>query len=70
MLEVADTGCGIDYAQQRRVFEPFVQVGGNGGGAGLGLALSQEIVQQHGGTIGVQSVLGQGATFFIRLQSG
>ena len=66
-IEVADTGCGIDYAYQHRVFEPFVQGAGPGGGAGLGLAICKEIVQQHGGRIGLQSVPGQGATFSIEL---
>ncbi|MDG4562518.1 MAG: ATP-binding protein [Candidatus Competibacter sp.] len=66
-IEVADTGCGIDYAYQHRVFEPFVQVAGQGGGAGLGLAICKEIVQQHGGRIGLQSVPGRGATFSIEL---
>lgn len=67
MIDVADTGCGIDYAHQHRVFEPFVQVAGRGGGAGLGLAICKEIVQQHGGRIGLQSIPGQGATFSIEL---
>lgn len=66
-IEVADTGCGIDYAYQHRVFEPFVQGAGPGGGAGLGLAICKEIVQQHGGRIGLQSAPGQGATFSIEL---
>jgi len=66
-IDVADTGCGIDYAHQHRVFEPFVQVAGRGGGAGLGLAICKEIVQQHGGRIGLQSIPGQGATFSIEL---
>ncbi|MBK8964343.1 MAG: PAS domain-containing protein [Candidatus Competibacteraceae bacterium] len=66
-IDVADTGCGIDYAHQHRVFEPFVQVAGLGGGAGLGLAICKEIVQQHGGRIGLQSALGHGATFSIEL---
>jgi len=54
-IEVADNGCGIDYAHQHRVFEPFVQVAEHSGGAGLGLAICREIVQQHGGRIGLQS---------------
>lgn len=67
MIEVADTGCGIDYAYQHRVFEPFVQVASQGGGVGLGLAICQEIVLQHGGRINLQSAPGQGATFTIEL---
>ena len=67
IIDVADTGCGIDYAYQHRVFEPFVQVAGHGGGAGLGLAICKEIVQQHGGRIGLQSAPGHGATFSVEL---
>lgn len=69
MIDVADTGCGIDYAYQHRVFEPFVQAaaGRGGGGAGLGLAICKEIVQQHGGRIELQSTPGWGATFSIEL---
>jgi NtrC-family two-component system sensor histidine kinase KinB len=66
-IEVADTGSGIEYAHQHRVFEPFVQVDGHGGSAGLGLAICKEIVQQHGGRLGLQSRPGHGATFFIEL---
>ena len=67
MIEVADSGCGIEYAHQHRVFEPFVQVAGHHGGAGLGLAICKEIVQQHGGRVGLRSVPGQGATFSIEM---
>lgn len=43
------------YGQQGRIFEPFVQVGRKKGGAGLGLALYRQIVQLHGGRMGVYS---------------
>ncbi|MDZ4336194.1 MAG: ATP-binding protein, partial [Pseudomonas sp.] len=48
-------------------FEPFVQVSRKKGGAGLGLALCKEIVQLHGGQIGVHSRAGQGAQFYVAL---
>ena len=67
MLAVVDNGDGIAYGQQARVFEPFVQVGRRKGGAGLGLALCKEIVQLHGGKIGVQSQPGQGTRFYFSL---
>lgn len=67
VVQVSDDGVGIDFAQQKRVFEPFVQVSGAAGGAGLGLAICKEIVQLHGGQISVRSTLGQGSEFTIAL---
>jgi NtrC-family two-component system sensor histidine kinase KinB len=67
VLSVEDNGEGIPYRQQARIFEPFVQVSRKKGGAGLGLALCKEIVQLHGGQIGVHSRAGQGARFYISL---
>ncbi|EGH07129.1 sensory box histidine kinase, partial [Pseudomonas savastanoi pv. glycinea str. race 4] len=55
IISVEDNGEGIAYGQQGRIFEPFVQVGRKKGGAGLGLALCKEIVQLHGGRMGVYS---------------
>ncbi|MCL6690258.1 ATP-binding protein [Pseudomonas sp. R3.Fl] len=67
MLAVEDSGEGIAYSQQARIFEPFVQVGRRSGGAGLGLALCKEIVQLHGGRIGVRSQPGQGTRIYMLL---
>lgn len=67
ILSVEDDGEGIPYSQQARVFEAFVQVGRRKGGAGLGLALCKEIVQLHGGRIGVHSRPGQGTRFYLTL---
>ncbi|MDG9925211.1 MULTISPECIES: ATP-binding protein [unclassified Pseudomonas] len=67
ILSVQDRGEGIDFGQQGRIFEPFVQVGRRKGGVGLGLALAREIVQLHGGRIGVYSRPGQGANFYLSL---
>ena len=67
MITVSDTGQGIDYAHQQRIFEPFVQVSSSGDGAGLGLAMCKEIVQQHGGRIGLRSAPQRGSTFTITL---
>ncbi|MOA28365.1 Alginate biosynthesis sensor protein KinB [compost metagenome] len=67
LLSVADDGDGVPYSQQGRIFEPFVQVGHRKGGAGLGLALCKEIVQLHGGRIGLYSRPGQGAQFYMTL---
>jgi two-component system, OmpR family, heavy metal sensor histidine kinase CusS len=66
-LTVRDSGIGIAKEEQAKIFERFYRVDKARsralGGAGLGLAIAQWIVQQHHGTIEVKSVLGQGATF-------
>ncbi|WP_263146405.1 KinB sensor domain-containing domain [Pseudomonas alcaligenes] len=67
IMSVEDNGDGIATSQQARIFEPFVQVSSKKGGAGLGLALCKEIVQLHGGRIGVYSRPGQGAQFYMAL---
>ncbi|WP_296267231.1 KinB sensor domain-containing domain [Pseudomonas sp. UBA6562] len=67
IISVEDSGEGIAYGQQGRIFEPFVQVGRKKGGAGLGLALCKEIVQLHGGRMGVFSRPGQGTQFYMAL---
>ncbi|MCL8303764.1 MULTISPECIES: KinB sensor domain-containing domain [Pseudomonas] len=67
IIGVEDNGEGIAYGQQARIFEPFVQVGRKKGGAGLGLALCKEIVQLHGGRMGVYSRPGQGTQFYMTL---
>jgi signal transduction histidine kinase len=66
-IAVRDTGIGIAPEDQAAVFEEFRQVGGHHNqkreGTGLGLALAKRFVELHGGTIGVQSTVGQGSTF-------
>jgi NtrC-family two-component system sensor histidine kinase KinB len=66
-ISVTDTGEGIPIVQQSRIFKPFVQVGRHRGGAGLGLAIANEIVHQHGGEIVLNSAPNRGATFSVRL---
>ncbi len=70
-LEVRDTGCGIPREHLPRLFERFYRVeeGRNRdtGGTGLGLAIVKHIVKAHGGTISVESELGEGSTFTILL---
>ena len=69
-LSVADSGPGLDQAQQARLFNPFDRLGAQSGpvaGTGLGLALSQQFAQAMGGSIGVHSRAGEGATFSLRL---
>lgn len=66
-IAVEDTGDGIPFSQQSRIFEPFVQIGRKKGGAGLGLALCKEIVQLHGGRILLHSQPGKGSRFYLLL---
>lgn len=67
ILSVQDNGEGIDFSQQARIFEPFVQIGKKTGGAGLGLAMCKEIVQLHGGHLNLYSRPGQGSQFYMAL---
>ncbi|HUR41935.1 MAG TPA: ATP-binding protein [Verrucomicrobiae bacterium] len=71
VLVVSDTGVGIDAALLPRVFERFFRVPGSGGrtheGFGIGLAMIQELVRLHGGTIEAASEPGRGSTFTVRL---
>jgi PAS domain S-box-containing protein len=67
-IAVSDTGRGIPREYLPRIFSPFVQVpGAPTGSAGLGLAITQRIVQAHGGQLTVQSERGHGATFSFTL---
>jgi signal transduction histidine kinase len=71
IIEVEDTGIGIAKAEQRQIFERFYRVNSDRsrhtGGSGLGLAIAQAIVVAHHGSLQVQSELGKGSIFTIRL---
>jgi signal transduction histidine kinase len=72
IISVADTGAGIAPQDQKRIFERFYQVdksrqGGVRRGVGLGLPIARQIVLAHGGDIWVESQLGKGSTFMVRL---
>ena len=66
-IAFSDTGCGIPEDQIERLFEPFFTTKEVGRGTGLGLAISFGIIQRHKGTIEVQSTVGEGTTFTVRL---
>ncbi|NNC40937.1 MAG: HAMP domain-containing protein [Acidimicrobiia bacterium] len=71
VIEVADSGMGIPSRDLSRVFERFYRVdiarSRETGGTGLGLAIVRHVVQRHGGVVEVESELGRGSTFRIRL---
>ena len=70
-LIVRDRGIGIAVADQARIFERFERaVSLDYGGLGLGLHITREIVRAHGGTIRVESELGEGAAFIVELPRG
>ena len=73
-LRVRDTGVGIPEAELPHIFERFHRVEGTHGrtleGTGIGLALVQELVKLHGGTVRVESALGHGSTFTVTIPFG
>ncbi len=70
-IRVSDCGPGIAAADKDLVFDRFRQLSNSNGiavkGSGLGLAICKAIVEQHGGSVGVESQLGQGSTFWVRV---
>jgi signal transduction histidine kinase len=69
-IDVIDRGIGITDEDQQRIFEEFEQVhsrGAHSAGTGLGLALAKRFIEAHGGTIAVESAIGSGTTFIVRL---
>src|SRR5262249_7544303 len=67
-IAVIDDGVGIDPAVVPRLFDPFFST--KEGGSGLGLALTQQIVKDHGGDLRVTSTVGRGTTFTVSVPSG
>jgi PAS domain S-box-containing protein len=74
LLTVRDTGVGIPFEELPRMFQRFHRIEDSRGrtheGTGIGLALVQELVKLHGGTVSVSSVMGQGSTFRVAVPLG
>ncbi len=66
-ITFSDTGIGISEENLEKIFDPFFTTKETGHGVGLGLAISYGIIKEHGGTISVDSEVGRGTTFIIRL---
>lgn len=71
IFQVIDSGKGIDNRYKTKVFDKYFQVpGSHKSGTGLGLAISKEFIEAQNGTIGVESELGLGSTFYFKLHIG
>ena len=70
-LWIEDNGIGIDPADQSRIFNIFTRIGraNEYAGTGIGLAIVRKAVERMNGTIGVESALGRGSKFWLRLRS-
>ena len=66
-LTVRDSGCGILPDIMPRIFEPYFTTKAVGKGTGMGLAMVHGIVKEHGGTLQVESIPGEGTAFYIYL---
>lgn len=74
LIEVEDNGPGISPLQQAHIFDPYFQADSAGqvedAGSGIGLALSKELVELHGGKIEIESTVGQGTSFVLHFLKG
>ena len=68
VVEISDTGSGIPSEELARIFDPYFTTKSEG--TGLGLSIAQRIVEEHGGSILVESEVGGGTTFKVRLRNG
>ncbi|MBS55205.1 MAG: two-component sensor histidine kinase [Oceanospirillaceae bacterium] len=66
-VSISDNGCGISEEHQKYLFTPFFTTKPVGQGTGLGLSISHNAVEEHGGDIQVESELGKGTTFTVRI---
>lgn len=67
LVQVSDTGSGMPEDIMKRIFDPFFTTKEVGKGTGLGLSISYDIIKKHGGDIKVESEVGVGASFTVRL---
>lgn len=67
IIEIEDNGCGMTKEQSSKIFDPFFTTKPVGEGTGLGMSISYKVVQQHNGSISVDSIEGQGTKFKICL---
>jgi signal transduction histidine kinase len=70
VVEVEDNGYGMTEKTQKQIFDPFYTTKRAKGGTGLGLAIAYRIVEEHNGNISVQSELGVGTKFTIKIPAG
>jgi signal transduction histidine kinase len=66
-VKIRDDGLGIAGENLEKLFEPFFTTKRAGSGTGLGLSISRRIVMEHGGSIDVETALGEGSSFLVRL---
>ena len=66
-ISIADTGIGITEESKKRIFDPFFTTKKLGEGTGLGLAICEKIIKDHSGRLDVESEVGKGSTFFVRM---
>ena len=66
-VKISDDGCGMPDAMLEKIFDPFFTTRTSGEGSGMGLAIVKNIVAQHHGRLDVQTALGEGTTFTVRL---
>lgn len=70
-ISVTDTGCGLNESQQKRIFTPFDRIGKEASGiegSGIGLVISQHLIELMGGSIGFNSKVDQGSTFWLDIK--
>jgi two-component system NtrC family sensor kinase len=70
LIKVKDNGIGIPEENMPKLFEPFFTTKKKGKGVGLGLSVAYGIIQEHGGSIRVESKVGEGSTFKVKIPIG